>query len=381
MNREVLASFLIIPSLLHAQTGSANVVGYIDYLFEASLPAAGDRLFDQLLHARLNTRWYPTETLTGALEVRLRMFYGSLVRETPDFAAQLKHDAGLGTMGMTLWNQRESVGYAEIDRCFLNWNPEKLQVTIGRQRVAWGTNLVWNPVDLFNPLSILDFDYVERPAADAVRVQYYTGEVSKFEFAAKPGSAATSRILAGQWSTNRWDYDFRLLAGLRGNAWCAGTAWAGDIGGGGFRGEALVSEIPSNLREAPDPRVMVSGAISGDYTFPSSFYVHSEILYNSEGVQKNTMAARGRAISLGLLSPARLSWYQEFSYDISPLIRGSIFSIVNPDDRSLVVVPSVTWSVVTDLDVTLLAMSFGGRTGTEYGQLGTAIFARCKWSF
>ena len=126
---------------------------------------------------------------------------------------------------------------------------------------------------------------------------------------------------------------------------------------------------------------MVSGAVSGDYTFPSSLYLHVEILYNSQGVLSKTALARPRALALGLLSPARWSMYEELSCDISPLVRGSIFAINNPDDRSLVAVPSLTWSVATNLDATLLVMSFHGGAATEYGQLGTAVFARCKWSF
>ena len=381
MIRRVLTALVLLPSSLLAQTGQAEIGGYLDYVYEQSIPAAGNALYTHLLHGRLNTRWYATETLTGDLELRSRIFLGSLVRETPAFAERLKHDAGLGSFGITLWNRGESVGYAEIDRCYMNWNPEHLQITLGRQRIAWGTNLVWNPVDLFNPLSILDFDYVERPAVDAMRVQYYTGEVSKIEAAAKPGSAGSPRILAAQWSTNQCGYDFHLLAGLKGDSWCAGTAWAGDIGGGGFRGEALVSEIPSGLREASGARIMASGALSGDYTFPNSLYLHTEILYNSEGVRKDAAAARPRALLLGLLSPGRLSLYQELSYDISSLVRGSLFCIVNPEDRSLVGVPSLTWSVVTDLDVTLIAMLFRGGALTEFGQQGTAVFGRCKWSF
>ena len=36
-------------------------------------------------------------------------------------------------------------------------------------------NLVWNPNDLFNAFSFVDFDYEERPGSDALRIQKYTG--------------------------------------------------------------------------------------------------------------------------------------------------------------------------------------------------------------
>jgi hypothetical protein len=77
---------------------------------------------------------------------------------------------------------------------------------------------------------------------------------------------------------------------------------------------------------------MVTSALSGDYTLSNSPYIHTECLYN-------------------------------------------------PSDRSWVVVPSFTWSVVTDLDLTVLALVFHGDALTEFGQPGTAAYVRGKWSF
>ena len=84
---------------------------------------------------------------------------------------------------------------------------------------------------------------------------------------------------------------------------------------------------------------------------------------------------------LGLLSPARWSIYQEFGYDVSPLVRAGAFGIYNPSDLSWVLVPSVTWSVVTNLDLTFLILTFHGSSLTEYGEMGTLGYVRGKWSF
>ena len=93
------------------------------------------------------------------------------------------------------------------------------------------------------------------------------------------------------------------------------------------------------------------------------------------------MLNAARASRLGLLSPARWSLFQEFSYDISPLVRGGVFAIYNPSDRSSVVFPSATWSVITDLDLSIFALFFSGDPGTEYGQGGSAVVVRLKWSY
>ena len=73
------------------------------------------------------------------------------------------------------------------------------------------------------------------------------------------------------------------------------------------------------------------------------------------------------AYSLGMLTAARWSIYQEFAYDITPLIKGCLFGIFNPDDGSYAVVPSVTYSVITNLDLLLIAQVFEGDPLTEFG--------------
>jgi hypothetical protein len=378
----LLAAFsLLAVSMACGQPERMEVGGYVKSLTSWVTNADSVPHYDHLLHARLNTKWFPTDNLNGVMELRFRWYYGSSVEQTPDFARELGYDAGFGKLGTVLWEGQESVAYGEVDRLYVNWNPGHWQATLGRQRIAWGTNLVWNPIDVFNPYSVLDFDYEERPAADALRVQYYLGEISKVELAVKPGSRTVKSVTAAQWTTNKWDYDLHFLGGWRENNWLAGMGWAGDIGGGGFRGEALVSEIPEDLRLSGSGNVMISAALSGDYTFPSSFYIHTEALYNSEGVTENAALARPRAAALGLLSPGRWSLYQEFSYDVTPLVRASAFAIYNPDDHSAVVSPSATWSVITNLDLTLVALVFSGAPLTEYGGLGTITYLRLKWSF
>jgi hypothetical protein len=87
------------------------------------------------------------------------------------------------------------------------------------------------------------------------------------------------------------------------------------------------------------------------------------------------------ALELGFLSAARWSWYQEFAYDFHPLVRGTIFGLFNPDDKSFVIVPSVSYSIITNLDLMLIGMVFNGHSFTEFGDYGTTIFIRFKYSF
>ena len=388
MQLKFLFLVLFIPFFsAEAQLSPFDYNGYVKYLFSNSkYPNASERYSDHLIHARLNTRWYPSLSLTGALELRFRAYYGETVENTPNFLDMIKTKFDFADLGKVIWNEKSSVGYLEIDRLWFDWVKNDFEATIGRQRIAWGTSWVWNPIDIFNPLSILDFDYEERPAVDALRMQYYTGAVSKVEFAFAPAKNKKDIIAAGLVSVNKWNYDFNFIGGVKKERWLAGAGWVGDIEGAGFRGELLVSKgkevslpFSNNTFGTDDP--IYSFVLSGDYTFPNSFYIHTEVLHNNIGVEDQTLLYQQEALDLGLLTAARWSLYQEFAYDITPLMRGTIFGLFNPDDKSFVIVPSVSYSVVTNLDLLLLGMFFDGNPITEFGDYGSTLFIRLKYSF
>ena len=380
---------------LWAQSSSLEVSGYIKYLSSITdYPGIEDTLYDQLVHTRINTDWYPSDYLRGKMDIRIRAFYGDSVEKNPEFRREIKDNYDFTNLDAVIWDKRKSLGYGQIDRLFLDYTRHDLQLTLGRQRIAWGTSLVWNVIDLFNPKSVLDFDYEEKPGADAIRLQYYTGAVSKVELSMRPGKESESSTVAGLFSMNISEYDFYLIAGTRNNRWVAGGAWAGSVMDGGFRGEILLSQSPDRDSSRNNSLLPVSGesifsskrivasfVLSGDYTFPNTFYIHTEVLYNSNGKRENAGLFYGEAAYAGMLSPARWSVYQEFAYDMTPLTRATIFGIYNPDDHSSILVPMLSRSLSTDLDLLLIGFLTSGKENTEFGAYGESINLRLKFSF
>jgi hypothetical protein len=393
MQNKLLIILFISFNFSFAQLSSFDYNGYTKYLFSSvKYPAIDERINDHLLHSRLNTRWYPVQSLTAALELRTRIYYGESVEMIQSYSSLIKSKQGLINLDVLLWDENKTIGYAEIDRLWLDYVQNDWQFTIGRQRIAWGTSWAWNPTDIFNPKDVLDFDYEEMPGADAVRIQYYTGPVTKVELAVSPGKKKEDLIAAGLISINKWNYDFNFIAGYKKQRWVVGGGWVGDIVDAGFRGEILVSQAPKeefnspvyelyNLYPLSTDEPAVSIVLSGDYTFPSSFYIHTEILFNSNGTDQYAALYQQEALALEMLTAARFSIFQEFAYQFTPLLRGGIFGIFNPDDKSFAVVPSVSYSIITNLDFYLTSLLFGGETFTEYGNYGSTLFLRLKYSF
>jgi hypothetical protein len=294
------------------------------------------------------------------------------------------------------WDEKDDLyAFTEIDRLNFDWIYNDLEVILGRQRIAWGTCLVWNPTDLFNPFDILDFDYEERPGTDALHVQYYTGSLSQFSFAVTPGRTQFDVIYAGRYVTNYNNYDLGIIAGWQRNSLRLAANWAGEIWDGGFRGEVLYTDPdikysslnlnPTDLTDILIDKHIQSPywtvALSYDYTFTSSFYIHTEYIYNELGVTKDAGYRRYDVLYTGELTPARHSIFQEFAYQISALMRGSFFIIYNPTDYSWLAAPSVQYSLANNWELFLMAFPSGGEQGTEYGGFPTQYFVRVKFSF
>ncbi len=340
-------------------------------------PSATGDLSTGLLHLRQNLRWYVSSPITVALETKERVFGGGDAGSLAGLVVQPARRPPYFD-----WTATESGDHyraeATIDRLWADLTTGPVETRLGRQRIAWGTNLVWNPIDIFNPSSVLDFDDEEKPGTDAARVEWYVGPASELDVAWAPGRVSADTDAAARFKLNRWGYDWMLLGGRRGPDEVVGLAWSGSIAGGGFRGEALAGRPRG---DSPDTEYL-NASVSGDYSFPNTFYVQASVLYQSRGV---TGDAGGPALLQSYarndLSPARWSLFGEVARDLNPLWHVDLSAIANPLDGSFYVGPTLRWSATPNLDVAAQGLLFYGRGGTEFGGQGRIWMLRAQYSY
>jgi hypothetical protein len=377
--------FIVLPFQAFVQESKVSLNGYVKemYMFyspENPIPGTDlDYLATNIIHNRLNFKWYTSKKFTTVVEMRNRLMFGNLVKDFPGYMATIDVDNGLMDLSWISAQSKSWFVHSMIDRAYLDYSSGKWQVRLGRQRVNWGVNLVWNPNDIFNTFSYFDFDYEERPGTDAVRVQYYTGTTSSAELVYKPGRDNAHTSLAGMYRFAKWDYDFQFIGGQAGNDWIVGGGWSGDIRGAGFRGELTHFEPRNDLSTQA-----TVASVSADYTFSNSWYIHGSFLYSSNG---KTGKAGGMNVlfnpdmSAKQLSFARYSLFGQVSKPITPLLSGSFSGIINPSDGSFYVGPAFAYSVLNNLELMLTSQLFFGDSGTEFGDIGQIAFGRLKWSF
>ncbi len=370
-----------------------NLTTYLDGNYQ-EIPADLGKV-QNVFQGRLNIDWYPLYEINFSAQSRHIFTYQKNLSSASDYIGQLSRSSYYFDFKWEPVQENNYAYFSELDRLKMMWTTGELEITVGRQRIAWGTCLVWNPTDLFNASNILDFDYPEKPGSDAIRLQYYINELSAIEVAFSPGKRSEDIIYAARYKTNFRSYDFSLITGWQKNTLRIGGAWAGEIIDGGFRGEIVYSkpEINTKLPVSPtsDPLLPIpkyvfnnpywTAALSYDFTFENSLYLHSEWLYNELGTTGKSDYRRIETLSTGELSPSMHSIFFEIAYNISPLLKGDVFFIINPTDKSWIAAPSLTYSLATNWELYFLAFPSKGKSGSEFGGFPAQYFLRAQYSF
>ncbi len=334
-----------------------------------------------LLHHRLNTRFQLDTSWELGVEFRNRVFYGEFLKYAPTFGDQLEVDQGILDMNWSWVNRPNVICHTALDRLWLNYSSSKWDVRLGRQRINWGQNVVWNPNDLFNVLNFTDFDYEERPGSDAFKAQRYFKNNSSLQVAYKFTNDPNEAVYAGMYRFNKKNYDFQLLAGKYHNDVALGVGWAGNIKSSGFKGESTVF-LPTD--DSSEQVVLTS--ISWDMSYGNGMYVLVSAIHNSNGVndinQLLTLSgAAGAQPDLKSLMPNEYSLFAQASGAFTPLINGSLATIVAVDIGGVFLMPNISISLKQNLDLSIVGQSFYTIDNKNIAALSNAIFVRFKWSY
>ncbi len=376
--------FLILSILsfgVKAQEDEKNwwIRGYVKDLL--SMNIADDSInFDNLIHNRLNFKWFPNDHLNVHFEVRNRIFWGETIKEIPNYGNLI--DTNDDYLDLSVMTENKSLLFhSMIDRAFVEWYNQKWEVRFGRQRINWGINLVWNPNDLFNAYSFFDFDYEERPGSDALRIKRYTGVASSLEFAVNAADDFDEMVIAGLWKWNKWSYDVQVLTGKTQEDITFGFGWAGNIKTAGFKGEVTYF-IPYTTGSES-----LLATIMADYSFQNSLYLAGSFLYSSgadvnPGLQQSVNLFSQERLTAKNLSPFRYASFLQVSYSVHPLVIVSASTIYYPNKRDpLFINPGISFSMKPNFDIDLISQLYFDRHLDDYEAQAKLVFLRAKWSF
>ncbi|MFQ5754151.1 MAG: hypothetical protein ACE5HI_19350, partial [bacterium] len=228
------------------------------------------------------------------------------------------------------WTLKEGKRYQirqSLFRAFSTVYAGNIEITLGRQRIAWGTGYVWNPTDLLNPFNPASIELEEKAGVDAAYIALPFGTLSRFEAAYAPGKHDLQPSVAFRLSSNLSGYDVSLMAGEFQDDKVLGGDFAGYIGGAGFRGEFAYTwkqGRPNFLR----------AILNTDYNFPDDYYAFIEFFYNGQGSTNKQNYNLIDLFSSQTFNLARLYIAASVSKSVTPLLRLSFYSILNLNDKS-----------------------------------------------
>ena len=377
----LLGSLQSQDSLGPSKESKLHVKGFIKDMQGASfVDDAQSLVTSNYIHNRINFRYDAFSSLFFRIELRNRLFYGEQVKLTPGFGDLIDQDNGYFDLSYNLVNDTSVVLNTMIDRALVNWSRNKLDVTLGRQRINWGINFVWNPNDIFNTFNYFDFDYEERPGSDAIRLQYNTSAFSSFQAAYKPSKKIKEQVAAILYKTNYREFDLQTLAGVFMQDVVVGAGWSGNFKRTGIIGEASYFHPYEKWTDTSGSLV---ASLSFDRTFSGEVFLMGSYLYNGNGGEIPYGAAdytRGY-LTVKNMMPYKHTFFLQITKMLNPLVNVGFATMYSPTKHTIILLPTVNVSVSDNWELSFFAQSFQGEVNHVYRTIGNVIYMRLRWSF
>ncbi|MFH1709493.1 MAG: hypothetical protein ABH860_00290 [bacterium] len=278
--------------------------------------------------------------------------------------------------------------YNEVvwDRTYVKINFPDADLTVGKQRVAWGTGMVWNPTDVFNPFA-LSFAVAEeeRRGVEGVRLSVPWGVASAVEYVVLTDREIERAKKGFKVKTNVNNYDMSAsYVNLGGDGYQFGFDTAGELFDQGLYAEgAFVHPASGNTYKK-----LVLG---WNYTLENSVGLNAEYFFNGQGALYSNDYDWASLLAGEIHQLGRNYCYFGINKMLDEITDVRLSFLSNIGDGSFIIYPAYSRNIFQNVDLSLEAMFPGGSEGTEYnpdegidptGLIGSQIyFIKLKWSF
>ncbi len=375
-----------------ATTAAAPLFEYSGYYknLAAMTDVGGDLLLDDYQRLRLKARYEQGDWLQVDVDYELTTAWGDTT-EQYSMLSRTQTVAG-GAMSAALAGRPRLLNLESdivdddrfrlrhgLDRARVRLINDRLDFSIGRQSVSWGTGMFWAPTDLFSGFSPTEIDRDEKPGVDVVRLTISLAEDTALDLVFEPldmddawsvdanDSAGAARLTA-----HAGEYDLSASGGYVAGDWVSGGDFSGYIGNAGLHGEMLYTWVA-----APGGSDYLKCLAGADYSFSARGqpYVMVEYYYNGAGdndsagyaqvftdesVQRSFV--RGTAYNIGRHYCGAL-----MNLTLTPLLALSSQTIVNMEDSSANEFLMLSWSTSDNTDVLFGGSLAIGGDDTEFG--------------
>ncbi|MCB0306712.1 MAG: hypothetical protein KDI38_23315, partial [Calditrichaeota bacterium] len=245
LNRHILRLFLILLSLTASAQPAWEFSGYLvnlpvyqDNPARVSSIYLTERVFLNLTRLRLRPTLNLGDRTRIALEHEVTALYRTDVLPPYQQVTDITNRQRFDWRWYPLQEDYLTVSHF-IDRLY-GWHEFDFgEITIGRQRVAWGSGRIWNPTDLFNPINPASFDKLEKDGADLLSGKIFLGNFTDLTLVYNPRREVKDHNGAFRFRSNYRSYDVSLVGGYFDRRLILGGDFAGNLFTAGLRGEGI----------------------------------------------------------------------------------------------------------------------------------------------
>ena len=343
----------------------------------------GNSIHDHLIHLRLNSTLQVGQFVFHA-GWRVRTFYGDQPRLYrligADYGKEIDRYVNDQADLSDLWLNRQGwIIHSVFDRAYIAWQGKRDEIRVGRQRINWGKASLWNPNDVFNAYSFIDFDYEERPGTDAIRWTHTLGSFNSVEVAARVTDSISGCTFAALYKGYFKSVNYQFLAGYVQDDLALGRGWEADLGMWGWKGEGTVF-VP--VSTDTDRSTVLSLSTDLTRTWESGFLLSGGYLLNTSAAGESSLFADlNERVNARNLYPYRHSLFGQIGYPVTPLFNTNLAVVYSPGkENTLFISPVLSYSLASNWDIDLTGQIIGQDNGKAFVSPLQAFFLRLRWS-
>jgi len=375
----LLAGLMLCAVQGQAQDAASNFQyrfgGYYRSLFTASHSFfTGDAYGDSLNRVRLSFDGGWEQILFAHVDYDNEAHFGNLITE-PDFNLVRQRQANeYSDLLHVVVNEPHVYWDTSLYRGYLTVRDGPIELSVGRQRIAWGTAHFWSPADVFNPISPLQVEADEREGVDAAQFSVRLPRKLHWSVVYAPQEGIDRSTEATRLATNVHNFDVAAFAGRFRQDWMAGGTFAGQWGGAGLRGELTYTWRASSA-ESNALRL----TFGSDYALNSKLYLVGEYFYNQGQPPGITPGQPPNPSELLRFTNEIFTLNRHFlsggaRYTVTPLFHIEAYTVIDAQGPGVFFLPIATYSLTNNADLAAGSQLFATAPRGEFQQVRNLFY-------
>ncbi len=270
-----------------------------------------------------------------------------------------------------------------LDRLNAQWRSDRWAITLGRQAISWGSGIVFQPLDPFNPFAPTAVDRDYKAGDDLILIErlFESGHdvqllrVFRRDEADRVSNRAAST--AAKWHGYAGPLEFEVIAAQHYDRDFFGVSGRVPLGPAVLRGDIAVREGVAAIAQGSNWGAL--GIINIDVAFPwqgRTVYAFAEYFHNDFGLSELPSPLTGLPADLqeGLARGEFFNLMRDYlavggSLEWHPLLTQQLTLITNLHDASSLVQMQFAWDVAQNQNVQLGWVGFTGGRGDEFATI------------